>query len=82
MGSCTLIDTLRGPKILDMSIFDWIASMFGAWIVGKAIHVRYWILWLVGWIVFGVFVHWSMGIPTMFGYYLGLNEKPVRKTCT
>jgi hypothetical protein len=72
------IETLRGPKILDMSIFDWLISLLGAYLLGRWLKVKMWPLFLLCWILFGIAVHWIMGVPTMLGYYLGLNEKPVR----
>jgi len=78
----TLIETLRGPKILDMSIFDWITSIAGAILLGKWLGIKgfeQWIGFILAWIVFGIVVHWVFGVKTMLGYYVGLNEKPERK---
>ena len=82
-AKCGIIDTLRKPKILDMSIFDWFFSLLFAVLVGKywlklKTPVK-WILWIVFWTLLGVFIHYIFGVPTMFGYYLGLCNKPVRK---
>jgi len=74
----TWIETLRGPKILDMSIFDWAVSLLAAYYTGRWLKVKMWPLFLLGWIAFGVIIHWMFGIPTMLGYYLGINTKPVR----
>jgi uncharacterized membrane protein YcaP (DUF421 family) len=73
------IETLREPKILDMSIFDWIISLVVAATVGKWLGINQWPLFLVVWIAFGIWAHWLFGIETMLGYYVGLNEKPERK---
>lgn len=85
MTTCTLIDYLRSPKILDMALFDWLASLLFAFIIGRyMIHIRtviQWIVWIILWIAFGVVVHIAVGVPTMFGYYLGLNARPPRKEC-
>jgi len=78
----TLIDTLRGPKILDMSIFDWVTSIAGAILLGKWLGIKgleKWIGFILAWIIFGIVVHYVVGVNTMLGYYLGLNEKPERK---
>ena len=78
----TLIDTLRGPKILDMSIFDWVTSIAGAILLGNYAVIKgleKWIGFILLWIVFGIVVHYVAGVNTMLGYYLGLNEKPERK---
>lgn len=86
--SCGIVDRLRGPKVFDMSIFDWIGSMFLALLIGYIVlgntyrkSAYAWIGWIVVWIMLGVFVHFVVGVPTMFGYYLGLNPKPQRKQC-
>lgn len=78
----TLIDTLRGPKILDMSIFDWVTSITGAILLGNYAGIKgleKWIGFILLWIVFGIVVHYVAGVKTMLGYYVGLNEKPERK---
>ncbi|NDH69696.1 MAG: hypothetical protein EBY22_17725 [Gammaproteobacteria bacterium] len=83
MAECSFIDKLRGPKILDMSIFDWIASLLGAAIVGyllKFDNPLKWIVFIIAWVCFGTLVHFIFGVPTMFGYYLGLNKKPLRNS--
>lgn len=83
MSSCSFIDKLRGPKILDMSIFDWVASLLGAAIVGYLLKLDSplkWIVFVLGWVSFGTLVHYVFDVPTMFGYYLGLNKKPLRNS--
>jgi len=82
--TCTFVDTLRKPKILDMSIFDWVGSLVLAVLVGvfllriKAINITGWIVWITLWTLFGVVVHYVVGVDTMLGYYLGINPKPKR----
>ena len=82
---CGIIDALRKPKILDMSIFDWVTSLLGAWIIGQFIlrlsGIVVWIVYIILWIMLGVFIHWLVGVDTMFGYYLGISKKPQRKQC-
>lgn len=81
-SKCTMIAKLRGPKILDMSIFDWIASIGVAVCVGFLFKIKTtlsWVLFIVGWTLFGVLAHLLFGVKTMLGFYLGLNEKPDRK---
>jgi hypothetical protein len=65
-----------------MSIFDWLASLLGAALVGYFVGIKSalkWLLFILFWILLGVAAHAAFGIPTMFGYYLGLNQKPDRK---
>ena len=84
MEPCTPLQTLRKPKILNMSIFDWVTSLLGAGLVGWWLGLKglQWVWFLVAWIAFGVLTHYAFGINTMFGYYLGLNPVPERKECS
>ena len=84
MEPCTPIQALREPKILDMSIFDWVTSLFAAWLVGRWFKISglQWPLFLIGWIIFGIVTHKAFGVNTMLGYYLGLGPKPVRTPCS
>lgn len=74
---------LRSFRIFDMALFDWTASLIGAWLIGKyilhLINGLQWVLWIFAWILFGVLIHKIMNIPTKFGYYLGINEDPRKK---
>jgi len=82
--ACTWIQFLRKPKILDMSIFDWVVSLLAAAILGYFMKLRGYIQWtvfLVGWTLAGGAIHAAFGVNSMFGYYLGLNPKPIRKDC-
>ena len=84
MAACTTIQRLRKPKVMDMSIFDWATSLLGAWLLGLyfKIHGVQWIGFLVAWVALGVASHKAFGVDSMFGYYLGLNAKPVRTECS
>ena len=84
MKKCSWIQSLRKPKILNMSIFDWVTSLLGAILVGRYIGIigyPKWILFLVAWTLGGVAIHYVFGVNTMLGYYLGLNPPPVRADC-
>jgi hypothetical protein len=76
------MDQLRKPKILDMSIFDWVTALLGGYIIAyyflELKDTNLIILFEIGFIIFGIIVHKIFGINTMLGYYIGLNEKPVR----
>lgn len=85
-GKCPIMTILRQPKMLDMALFDWVASLLGAFLVGKYVFrmsgTLQWGTFIILWILLGVVVHYVLGIDTMFGYYLGLNGKPKRDdTC-
>jgi hypothetical protein len=41
--------------------------------------MEYIVLFEISFIIFGILVHKIFGINTMLGYYLGINEKPLRK---
>jgi hypothetical protein len=65
-----------------MSIFDWTASLLAAALIGGFINLETlfdWLLFIIGWIAFGVLIHYSFGVPTMLGFYVGLNPKPERE---
>jgi hypothetical protein len=84
MEKCTTIQRLRKPKVADMSIFDWVTSLIAAFAIGRVFGIKSfleWLLFIILWIVFGITAHWAFNVPTMLGYYLGINEKPVRKEC-
>lgn len=85
MSECSILDKLRGPKILNMSIFDWATSLLGAWLIGyyllKLKSIFNYLVWFILWTLFGVFIHLVFRVDTMLGYYLGLNPKPKRKLC-
>ena len=83
MEPCTPLQALRKPKILNMSIFDWVTSLLGAGLVGWWLGLKglQWLWFLLFWVAFGVVSHLAFGVNTMFGYYLGLNPRPERKEC-
>jgi hypothetical protein len=83
MEPCTPLQYLRKPKILNMSIFDWVTSLLGAGLFGWWLGLKgiQWLWFLLAWVVFGVVTHLAFGVDTMLGYYLGLNPKPERKEC-
>jgi hypothetical protein len=76
------MDQLRKPKLLDMSIFDWVTALLGGYIIAYYVfdfkEIPLIILFEFGFIIFGIIVHKLFGINTMLGYYIGLNEKPIR----
>ena len=82
MDSESLLQRLRGPKVLGMSIFDWVTSLLAAYLVGRYLFgikgVNSWGLFIIGWILFGVIAHKLACVDTMLGYYLGLNGPPKR----
>lgn len=80
-----VVCVLRKPKVLNMSIFDWVGSIAVAALIGYFIlrlrTLPMWTMWLVFWVFLGVAVHWALGINTMLGYYLGINPSPIREDC-
>lgn len=76
------MDQLRKPKILDMSIFDWVTALLGGYLLAYYLFnikdTNSILLFELGFIIFGIVVHKIFGVNTMFGYYLGINEKPYR----
>ena len=84
MPPCTTIQRLRKPKILNMSIFDWITSLLLAIFVGYFLSIKgsQWPPFLLAWTLAGVLAHYAFGVHTMLGHYLGLNPVPVRQECS
>lgn len=83
-NKCTIIDIVRKPKVFGMAAFDWTASLLAAFMVGKLIRINtvsQWTVFLLFWVMFGVAVHYVLGVPTMLGYYLGLNPMPTQVEC-
>lgn len=79
----SIVEQLRRPRVLGMAVFDWVASLVGAVLVGLALGLRgpgqhpwQWASWIVFWVAAGVVVHAAVGVPTMLGYYLGFNARP------
>lgn len=77
---------LRSYRVAGMALFDWTASLLAAALIGRfALRLRAapeWIAWIFAWTAFGVLVHVALGVPTMLGYYLGLNARPARSAET
>ena len=76
------IDQLRSYKIAKMALFDWVSSILIGCVVGilvfKIKTCIDWFFFFILWILFGVCMHLIFKVPTMLGYYLQLNKKPVR----
>lgn len=77
------MDSLRKPKIFDMSIFDWVTALLGGYLLAiyffKFTDAKDIFLFEVVFIIFGIIIHKIFGIDTMLGYYIGINKKPLRK---
>ena len=94
MVECGIIDKIRKPKIIGMSIFDWVATFIFSVII--ALLVNYFAkldesvyITIIKTFIIMMFVailaHYAFGIPTMLNYYLGLNTLnavlKLRKDC-
>lgn len=81
MTKCNLVDYLREPKIANMAVFDWLATLLVVYLTSQIVcenrgHCGATFLLLVlAAIVIFVSVHKATNTPTMFNYYLGLNDK-------
>ena len=85
---CSFIDRLRGPKIFNMAIFDWVCTIIAAWIIAAAYSdntLKSFVYILIILVILAILVHKIFNIPTMLNYYLGLNTKDAvlqnRKDC-
>ncbi len=97
MNDCTLIENLRTPRIFGMAIFDLLFTYFGAYILAFFLFktLRYFNLiksknrnfraltfWtFVALVVYSTYLHDKLGISTMLGYYLELNDYPIVIKC-
>jgi type IV secretory pathway TrbD component len=85
MSSCSPIDKIRSYRIFGLAIFDWLLALISGLLIGYFIlRLTSWIhmlLWIILWFIIGIVVHKILKVPTMLGYYLRLNEKPVEKSC-
>lgn len=75
MGS--IIDILRGPKIDDFVIFDWVATLAGAEMISKITGFSFIIVLLIL-LIISVFLHMAFDIDTKTNYLLGLSKYPER----
>jgi hypothetical protein len=71
-----LLAQLRGPKIANMAVFDWVATglvaigasaLFGRPSMAPAVFIVL--------IIMAIIVHDALGVPTMLNAYLGLAKK-------
>jgi hypothetical protein len=64
-----------------MAVFDWVASIAAATVIGLVLRLRSplaWVSWGVFWVGFGLAIHKVVGVNTMLGYYMGINVMPKR----
>lgn len=82
---CTLLDTVRSFKILDIAVFDFVGTLLVAflllnWFVKSPSILQYILVGIIS-IALGVVVHIILDIPTRLNYMLGISEEPIRKNC-
>jgi len=78
MNHSSIINQLRGPKLYNMSVFDWVATfiaavLLGYWRLDNFTLVNIMKIFIIL-ICTAVIVHYVCDVPTMFNYYLGLNS--------
>jgi hypothetical protein len=81
---CTPLEALRKPKIFNMSIFDWVTLLLGAGLLGWWLGIKgnqFLLFMAFPGLAFSVVLHYSFGVKTMLGYYLGLNPAPQGREC-
>ena len=84
MTQCNILDKLRSPKVAGMAIFDFVATLILAIIIGVCINqynpfassvvLNIFIIFVLL-IILAIAIHKGLGIPTMLNYYLGLNSR-------
>lgn len=84
----SFIDTLRGPKIYDMAIFDWVATIAVVYYLhgtfakrsnikpGSTESIVYFMTLLLSVIIFAVASHVYFNVDSKFNYYLGYGKDP------
>ena len=71
----SLLKTLREPKLLNMSIFDFVATFVIAIILNKFVLPKQNVfLIFILLVILGIIIHMQFNIPTMMNYYLGINS--------
>jgi hypothetical protein len=66
---------LRSVHIMDMAVFDWLATMIGAIVLASVFSSEHVVGIFILLIVTAIVAHWAFGIPTMLNAYLGLAKK-------
>ena len=77
-----LITNLRKPRIAKIALFDVITAILGVFIFLKLFfrnqnNLKLFFVSVLLAFLFGIVVHYVLGIPTMLNYYLGLSKKPI-----
>jgi hypothetical protein len=68
----TVINSLRGPKLNGISVFDVVATAFGAFILSNVLKIHTIIIFILL-IILAIGIHYALGVPTMLNYFLGIN---------
>ena len=61
-------------KVLDLTLWNWLAVFAGSGLVGYALKIKAWGIFLLAWVLFGIFVYRVFGIQQP-GYYLGVQSE-------
>lgn len=82
MNNCGVIGRLRSFRILNMAVFDWVATAIAAYFAQRLWFPDYqfWQV-MIMFTAVAVATHYFLKIDTMFNYYLGLGNKPIRIQC-
>ena len=74
-----IINELRKFRILNIAIFDVVATLLSAYIIHHYFHLKNHIGYtFIFAMVLAIVVHWLFEIPTTLNYWIGLGDKPVR----
>jgi hypothetical protein len=74
-----IIGILRGPKIDDFVIFDWVATIITAVGLNLMIGFNVFVIFLVL-IIISIGLHFILGIDTKTNYLLGISKYPKRES--
>lgn len=73
----SLIDELRGPKIANFVIFDWVSTIISAIIIQQVFDANVFMVFIIL-IILSIFLHIIFKVDTQTNYLLGLSQKPDR----
>lgn len=73
------MDSLRSHRIAGIAVFDLVASttlavLLGVFLLHLGDDVADWVTWLLCWTALGVVVHRVLGVRTVVGQALGLDD--------
>lgn len=79
MSEKSTIDILRGPKIADFVIFDWVATIASAMLVSHFVKYDTFMI-LIILLIISIILHYILDVDTKTNWLLGISKYPKRET--